>query len=86
VLTLNEGETTTFVEAPFDELLGTALKIKINDKTEKVTVFYKTTEKTEALDWLMPSQTAGKAKPFMYTQGQSIFTRTWVPIQGTTAN
>jgi leukotriene-A4 hydrolase len=84
-VTLNEGEATTYIEAPFDELLGTALKIKINDKTEKVTVFYKTTEKTEALDWLMPSQTAGKTKPFMYTQGQSIFTRTWVPIQGTTA-
>ncbi len=84
-VTLNEGEATGFTLAEFDELLGTALKIGIKENTNKVTIYYKTTEKTEALDWLMPSQTAGKTKPFMYTQGQSIFTRTWVPIQGTTA-
>jgi leukotriene-A4 hydrolase len=84
-VTLNEGYLAKYELGKFDELLGTSLTVFIDESTEKVNVYYKTTEKSEALDWLMPSQTAGKTKPFLYTQGQSIFTRTWVPIQGTTA-
>lgn len=64
-----------------DELLGTSIQIKLLKKTNQVIIYYKTTEKSEALDWLLPNQTAGKTFPFMYTQGQSIFTRSWIPIQ-----
>ena len=67
----------------FDELLGTPIKIKLLKETKQVIVYYRTTGKSEALDWLMPNQTAGKTFPFMYTQGQSIFTRSWIPIQDT---
>ena len=66
-----------------DELLGTPLSIQLNDSCKLVKVFYKTTAKSEALDWLSSNQTAGKNFPFMYTQGQSIFTRSWIPIQDT---
>ncbi len=84
-VTLNDGVSTQFELGDFDELLGTALTVFINESTERVNIYYQTTDKSEALDWLQPSQTAGKSKPFLYTQGQSIFTRSWVPIQGTTA-
>jgi len=72
-LSFNYGEN--------DELLGLPLIIQLNDNTEKVQIWYSTTDKSEALDWLVPEQTAGKDYPFMYTQGQSIFTRSWIPIQ-----
>jgi aminopeptidase N len=84
-VTLNDGEPGEFTLGDYDELLGTVLSVKINEGTELVNIKYETTEKTEALDWLMPAQTAGKVEPFMYTQGQSIFTRSWIPIQGTPA-
>lgn len=80
-----DGEPTQFWMEEFDELLGTPLVVAITPETKTVEIDYETTEKTEALDWLMPAQTAGKEKPFMYTQGQSIFTRSWIPVQGTPA-
>ena len=55
--------------------------VSIDSTTKKVTINYSTTSSSEALDWLNAEQTAGKEFPFMYTQGQSIFTRSWIPIQ-----
>ena len=77
------GNRLNFEIGNFDELLGSKFSIQLNKESKSVTIFYKTTNKSEALDWLMPNQTAGKNFPFMYTQGQSIFTRSWIPIQDT---
>jgi len=79
----DNGETASFAYGKVDELLGTPLIIDIDSDVKSVTIHYNTTDKTEALDWLMPEQTDGKVSPFMYTQGQSIFTRSWIPIQDT---
>ena len=66
-----------------DDLLGVPLIVKIDKNTKQIKIEYSTTDKTEALDWLEPKQTAGKQAPFVYTQGESIFTRSWIPIQDT---
>lgn len=76
-----DGKDTTFSLGDFNEQLGNALKIEISKNTKRITVFYKTTHKTEALQWLKPQQTADKNHPFLFTQGQAILTRTWIPIQ-----
>jgi aminopeptidase N len=78
-----DGNTLEYSLGEFDELLGSPLAVNLNPKSNSVVIFYETTKKSEALDWLVPNQTAGKMYPFMYTQGQSIFTRSWIPIQDT---
>lgn len=65
---------------------GAPLAVKINDTTTHINIYYKTTEASNALDWLEPNMTEGKVHPFLYTQGQAILTRTWIPLQDTPAN
>ena len=62
-------------------LLGRALTVKIPKGTERVTIAYATGAEARALQWLTPQQTADKKHPFLFTQGQAILTRTWIPIQ-----
>src|SRR6185437_10119480 len=61
------------------QFLGSRLNIPINDNSLNVTVFYKTGKNATALQWLNPQQTHDKTHPFLYTQSESIFARTWVP-------
>lgn len=68
------------------EILGAPLTVSISKKTRFINIYYKTTDETEAIDWLDPSLTTGKTKPFMYTQGQAILTRSWIPLQDTPMN
>lgn len=65
-----------------DRVLGRPLTVEIEPTTEWVNVDYATRPEAEALQWLTPAQ-AGSSSPFLYTQSQSIFARTWVPCQDT---
>ncbi|MCK0157897.1 M1 family metallopeptidase [Cellulophaga sp. F20128] len=76
-----DGKKTTFTLGSFDENLGQPLAISIKETTQKIAIKYRTTAKTEALQWLNAQQTADKTNPFLFTQGQAILTRTWIPIQ-----
>ena len=81
-VTIGEAETeTTFELSKAEEYLGQALKIKIEPTTKLVTVHYSTNPDAAALDWLVAQQTAGKKHPYLFTQGQAILTRTWLPCQ-----
>jgi len=77
---------TDFVIGKHSDLLGQSLKVKIAKDTRYINIYYQTTNKTEALDWLEPELTAGKKYPYMYTQGQAILTRSWIPLQDTPMN
>ncbi|MHA7944571.1 M1 family metallopeptidase [Formosa sp. 3Alg 14/1] len=76
-----DGEQTAFTLGDSDEKLGQPLAISIQETTKKIAITYQTTDKTEALQWLNAQQTADKTNPFLFTQGQAILTRTWIPIQ-----
>ncbi|WP_026897212.1 M1 family metallopeptidase [Daejeonella oryzae] len=81
-ITLGDDETeTTFSLAENVKILGQALKVKINDSTKKVNIYYTTSKDAAAVQWLNPQQTAGKKHPFLFTQSQAILARTWIPCQ-----
>ncbi len=62
-------------------VLGQPLTVELGDDTRLVAIQFSTTEGSDALQWLDPVQTAGKEHPFLFTQGQAILTRTWLPCQ-----
>lgn len=82
----NEQKETGFRLGQHDDLLGQALYIAIAPTDSVVTIHYSTTDKADAIDWLSPNLTAGKKHPFLYTQGEAILTRSWIPLQDTPAN
>lgn len=63
------------------EFLGRALRVAIEPNTKYVNIYYQTSPRAEALQWLTPQQTTGKEHPFLFTQSQAILARTWIPIQ-----
>lgn len=82
-----DGENETeFKIIKGNELLGNALEVVILEETKTVTIHYKTQPSSEALQWLNPQQTAGKKQPFLFTQGEAVLTRSWIPIQDTPSN
>lgn len=74
------GEDMKF-ELKEPDQLGAALVVQLNDSTSKVAIAYTTGEDASALQWLSPNQTSGGEEPFLFTQGQAILTRSWIPLQ-----
>lgn len=70
-----------FSLGPADPILGSPLTIQLLDKDCYVRMEYTTSPDAQALQWLEPAQTAGKTHPFMFTQSQPIYARTWIPLQ-----
>lgn len=62
------------------EHLGTALNIPINENSKRVDIYYSSDPGARALQWLEPQQTSGKKYPFLYTQSESIYARSWIPV------
>ena len=81
-VTLGDEEKETKFELGKDtEFHGKPLHITIEPTTTKVNIYYSTTKEAVALQWLKPEQTADKKKPFLFSQGESVWSRTWIPCQ-----
>jgi len=81
-VTLGDDEKETKFELGKDtEFHGKPLHVTIEPTTTKVNIYYNTTKDAVALQWLKPEQTADKKKPFLFSQGESIWSRTWIPCQ-----
>ena len=59
---------------------GAPLTVMLNG-VRNVRIHYMAPADAEALQWLSPEQTAGGEYPFLFSQGQAILNRTWIPTQ-----
>ncbi len=84
-VTLDEGAETSFELRPAASFLGSDLVVDITPETSHVHVDYSSRPKAVALQWLAPELTVGGQQPYLLSQSQSIFARTWVPCQDTPA-
>jgi len=76
---LVDGKPVTFkMDSPI-KFLGSALHIPIDAKSKLVKITYKTGTDARALQWLGAEQTHDKKSPFLYTQSESIYARSWIP-------
>jgi len=64
-----------------DPVLGGTLDEVLRLADLQAAIDYATTADCQAVQWLQPEQTHGRRQPFLFTQGQSILTRTWIPLQ-----
>ena len=71
------GEPVQIVGRP----LTIALPATDGSRDVRIVVEYETSPSAAAVQWLDPSQTVGGEQPYLFTQGQAILTRTWVPTQ-----
>ena len=66
------GAADPYKGAPLTVAIGTVRRIVIR---------YSSAPGARALQWLAPPQTAGKTKPYLFSQGQAINNRSWIPTQ-----
>lgn len=79
-VTDQNGVELEYAVGASDALMGAPLSIAISDSTHEVIVAYRTSPEAAAVQWLSPEQTSS-GQPFLFTQGQAILTRTWIPTQ-----
>ena len=80
-VTASDGAPLKFALGDKNPILGQPLTVELPDGATEVVIAYRTSPNAAALQWLGPSQTAGRKQPYLYSQGQAILTRTWIPTQ-----
>lgn len=72
------------------DIMGTPLVIRVPRELAArqklaVSISYRTSPKSTALQWLPPGLTAGGEHPFLFSQSQAVHARSWIPLQDTPA-
>jgi leukotriene-A4 hydrolase len=75
------GEPLPFKLGAADENKGAPLAVALRPDTKRLVIRYKSAPDAESLQWLTPEQTAGKRHPYLFSQGQAILNRSWIPTQ-----
>lgn len=78
------GDSVPLLGRPFTVTLPAAAAGAAGDgagEKTRIIIDYATRPNAAALQWLTPEQTAGKKHPYLFSQGQAILTRTWIPTQ-----
>jgi aminopeptidase N len=75
------GRPLEFALGASDPVRGQALTVRLPAEGGEIAIAYRTSPAADALQWLVPEQTAARSHPYLYSQGQAILTRTWIPTQ-----
>jgi aminopeptidase N len=78
--TTPDGKALPFRIVPGNER-GDLLEIDLPKGLNDLSVHYSTRPDAAALFWTPAEQTLDGTAPFLFTQGQAILTRTWIPVQ-----
>lgn len=76
-----DGAPLSFSLGEPDPVLGRALSVELTAGATQVVIQYESDASGEGLFWLAPEQTEGGHLPFVFSQGQAILTRSWIPTQ-----
>ncbi|HUP67458.1 MAG TPA: M1 family metallopeptidase [Sphingomicrobium sp.] len=79
------GQPLNWKVGAADKNLGAPLAIELRPDTRRIVIQYDSAPGAAALLWLTPEQTVGKKQPFMFSQGEAIDNRTWIPTQDSPA-
>jgi aminopeptidase N len=79
-ITAPDGTPLPFQVGERVEGKGEPVTVEIGT-TRSIIVHYTAAPEADALQWLAPEQTAGGTHPFMFSQGQAILNRSWIPTQ-----
>lgn len=74
------GHALPFTVGAADKEIGSALTIQIGG-ARQIVIRYASKPGASALQWLSPELTAGKKLPYVFSQGQAINNRSWIPTQ-----
>lgn len=74
------GKPLKWALGPKDKDIGSALTVELAG-ARQIRITYRSKPGATALQWLPPEMTFGKKKPFLFSQGQAILNRSWVPTQ-----
>ena len=86
-VTDGQGRTLAYTLGDTVEAGGKGAPLTIMlDGAKKIVIAYDAPADAEALQWLTPEQTAGGKYPYLFSQGQAILNRTWIPTQDSPAS
>lgn len=80
-VTTSDRKPLRYAVGARDKELGSALTIDLPAGTHQIAIRYRTRPGASALQWLSPALTAGKKQPYLFSQGQPINNRSWIPTQ-----
>jgi aminopeptidase N len=79
-VTNEAGQKLSHAVGAVDPNLGAPLTVTLNG-SNRIRISYASAPDAAALQWLTKEQTAGKNQPFLFSQGQAILNRSWIPTQ-----
>jgi len=74
------GRALPFQVGAGDAIRGQPVSVRMGP-ARQIRIAYTAAPDAAALQWLTPQQTAGGRHPYLFSQGQAILNRTWMPTQ-----